>query len=419
MQQVAQYHWKRRATQLATLMLFVLVPVSGIFRIDLATASFVVFGQHVWWSNYALVFGLALMIATAPIITYMTIGTVWCGWACPQNMLSEWANKLTHKLLGKRASVDIGQNLQVAAAKNKPVNWIILALIFLGAAMVLAIVPFFFFFTPADVWSLVTFDSSSKLATFMRRLYYFAVFLVFLDIAVIRYFFCDYICVYRIGQRIFKTKDALHIEYDASRSADCTKCNYCSTSCITGINPTNLAIYDSCINCGECVDACNRLHAKSGTDGLLNFAIGEKKGRTSFGEKVREVLARFNWLVGAFFFAGLLSFGWGVYTQMQEQAQQQGQLAAQQKIQQLTEACKGKCAVPHAACTAGNLSACYQAAACECQCLLNTDPSNPSSGAWRQCVQQNTAKAATVTGRLPLSGTGKAAAATPALGAAK
>ncbi|MBI1175474.1 MAG: 4Fe-4S binding protein [Sideroxydans sp.] len=408
MQQATQFHWKRRLTQLITLLLFVLVPVSGIFRIDLTTASFVVFGQHIWWSNYALIFGLALMVATAPILTYMTIGTVWCGWACPQNLLSEWANKLTHKLLGKRASVDIDQSLQVAAAKNKPLNWIILTLAFLGAAMVLSVVPFFFFFTPADVWSLITFDSSNELATFMRRLYYFTVFLVFLDIAVIRYFFCDYICVYRIGQRIFKTKDALHIEYDASRSADCTKCNYCSASCITGINPTKFETYDSCINCGECVDACNRLHAKSGTYGLLSFGLGEAKGPTSFGKKLRAVLARSNWLVGAVFLAGLLMFGWGVHTQQQEQARQQAKQAVQQKILQLTGVCKGQCSAQHAACTAGNLSACYEAAACECQCLLKADPSSPSSGAWQQCVQQNTAKAAAVSGRR-LSGVGKSA----------
>ena len=358
MQQVEQFHWKRKLTQALTLALIILIPASGIFRIDLTTASFVVFGQQVLWSNYVLIFGLSLMIATIPIITYMTIGTVWCGWACPQNLLSEWANKLTFRFLGKRASVDIDQNLQIAAAKNKPLNWVILAITFLLAAMVLAVVPFFLFFSPAEVWGMITFDSSSQLAVFMHRLYYFAVFLLFLNIAVIRHFFCDYICVYRIGQRIFKTKDALHVDYDASRSADCTKCNYCKTSCITGIDPTNVASYDSCINCGECIDACNRLHAKNGAPGLLNFAIGERTGRTSFGEKVREVIARFNWLVGGIFLVGVAMFAWSVHTQMGELEKQQQQQIAQQQIARLTAVCKGQCEDQHAACKAGQLSAC-------------------------------------------------------------
>jgi len=75
-----------------------LIPATGLLRIDLATASFSILGHQIWWSNFILVSGLALIFATAPVLTYMTIGTVWCGWACPQNLLSEWANNLTHKL---------------------------------------------------------------------------------------------------------------------------------------------------------------------------------------------------------------------------------------------------------------------------------------------------------------------------------
>lgn len=399
MQQVEQFHWKRKLTQALTISLIILIPASGVFRIDLSTASFIIFGQQVLWSNYVLIFGLALMVATIPIITYMTIGTVWCGWACPQNMLSEWANNLTFKFLGKRASVDIDQNLKIAADKNKLLNWIILAVIFLLAAMVLAVVPFFLFYSPAEVWGMVTFDSSSQLAVFMHRLYYFAAFLLFLNIAVMRHFFCDYICIYRIGQRIFKTQDALHIEYDASRSADCTKCNYCKTTCITGIDPTNAGKYDSCINCGECIDACNRLHAKNGTLGLFNFAIGEKKGRTSFGEKVREVIVRFNWVVGGIFLAGIAMFAWGVNTQMGQVEHQRQQQVAQQQILKLAGACKGQCEAQHAACQAGQLSACFRAAACQCQCMLKADPTNPSSAQWQQCVKTNNEKAEQDVGR--------------------
>ena len=103
MKSIPPYRWKRRIVQFATLILIVLVPASGLLRIDLTSASFLILGHQVLWSNFTLVSGLALVFVTGPILTYMTIGTVWCGWACPQNLLSEWADKLTHKLLGKRA----------------------------------------------------------------------------------------------------------------------------------------------------------------------------------------------------------------------------------------------------------------------------------------------------------------------------
>ncbi len=309
-----QYHWKRRAVQIATIILIILIPASGLFRIDLTSASFMILGRQLWWSNIFFVFGLGIMIATAPIITYMTIGTVWCGWSCPQNTVSEWANNLTHKLLGKRANVDIdSEGLKVAEAKNKAVNWIVLALSFIAVSLLLGIVPFLFFYPPGEVWSFFTFSSASKISRFMQQLYIVVVILILMDIAVIRYFWCDYICLYRIGQRIFRTKDALHVKYDAERSGDCAKCNYCATSCITGIDPTDVKIDDSCINCGECIDACNRLHEKKGGHGLLQFRLSEEQHSDNLRGYLVRMASRFNWWVGTIFLIGCLMFLWGIY----------------------------------------------------------------------------------------------------------
>lgn len=386
-----QYHGKRRAVQLATLLLIALVPAVGLFRVDLTTASFSILDRQIWWSNFTLVAGLALIVATAPIITYMTIGAVWCGWACPQNLLSEWANGLTHKLLGKRASVDVGgEGLVVAASKNKLLNWVILAVAFLAAALVLGIIPFLFFFSPTEVWSFFSFSASQKLSGFMRQLYFFGVFLIFVDIAVVRYFWCDYACLYRIGQRIFKTQDAFHVAYDASRSADCTKCNYCATECITGIQPKAIKIYDSCIDCGECIDACNRLHEKSGAPGLLRFELGETGAAPTWRDKLRDVVSHFNWLVGALFAAGCVLTVWGFESQ---ELPPPPPTQAEQQAHQLSAMCRSQCAPQLNLCRGGSKAGCFRAAACQCQCSLEHEPANPESTNWRRCVQKNTESA--------------------------
>lgn len=401
-----QYHGKRRAVQLATLFLIALIPAVGLFRIDLTTASFSILDHQIWWSNFTLVFGLAIIVATAPIITYMTIGTVWCGWACPQNLLSEWANSLTHKLLGKRANVDVGgEGMKVAASKNKAINWIILALIFLAASLALGVIPFLFFYSPAEVWSFFTQDSGAQLSKFMQRLYYFCVFLIFIDIAVIRYFWCDYACLYRIGQKIFKTRDALHVTYDASRSADCAKCNYCATECIVGIQPTHIKIYDSCIDCGECIDACNRLHEKSGTHGLLCFELGEMGSAPTWRDKIRDVMLRFNWWVGALFLAGCIMSVWGILSQPQEGVPKA--TPAEQRAHQIAEQCRSQCTPQLTACKGGSMSACYLSAACQCQCSLDRDPLNSASSEWRECVRKNTANADAANSKNPIAGFGK------------
>ncbi len=389
---LSQYRWKRRIVQLATLLLITLIPALGLLRIDLTTASFSILGKQIWWSNVSLMLGMALVFATVPIIIYMTMGTVWCGWACPQNLLSEWANGLTHKLLGKRANVDVaGEGLKVSAAKNKAANWIILALIFLGAAFLLALIPFLFFYSFADLWSFFTSSSSAKLSAFMQRLYFFTVFLIFIDISVVRYFFCDYACLYRIGQKIFKTKGSLHVTYDSSRSSACTKCNYCATTCITGIQPTHIKTYDNCIDCGECIDACNRLHAKSGAHGLLSFEFGGKGNTSTWREKLSVVLSRFNWLVGGFFLMGAAMMIWGIYSQ--PQLPPPVPLAEQQKAIQTAKVCNSQCSRQQALCKGGSMAGCYQAAYCKCECFLQQDPFNASSVKWQQCVQINKAHA--------------------------
>ncbi|MFZ5503413.1 MAG: 4Fe-4S binding protein, partial [Pseudomonadota bacterium] len=90
-----QYHWKRRATQFATLAVIVLIPLTGLLRIDLQAGNFVILGRQIWWSDYSLMLGFWIMLSTGAAMTYSTIGTIWCGWACPQNSLSELVNLFT------------------------------------------------------------------------------------------------------------------------------------------------------------------------------------------------------------------------------------------------------------------------------------------------------------------------------------
>ncbi|MDX8400151.1 MAG: 4Fe-4S binding protein [Gallionellaceae bacterium] len=309
-----KFHWFRRATQLGTILLFILIPATGLFRIDLVAGNFVVLDRQIAWSDFNLMLGFMLMLAAGMVMTYSTIGTVWCGWACPQNTVSEWANKLTHKLLGKHANVDIeSDGLQVAAEKNKVLNWIILGLYFFSASLVLGIIPFFYFFPPEQLWSLLSSDADPGLAQFMRRLYLVSVFAVFIDIAALRYFWCNYACLYRFGQRFFKINDGLHVAYDAERSSSCSKCNYCASSCIVGINPSQFKSSDTCIDCGECIDACDKLQGKNGKPGLLQFKLGGESASKSSHGTIAKLLARLNWVALIFVIGGLM-FAWGIHT---------------------------------------------------------------------------------------------------------
>jgi polyferredoxin len=311
-----RFHWKRRVVQIVTLALAIMIPASGLFRIDPEAGAFVVLDRQIWFSDFFLMAGLWIFLLSGLVMLYSTAGTVFCGWVCPQNSLSEWANYLMKKLLGKRAEVSLnGEAPKVAALKNKALNWLLLLAAFLLASMLIALIPLFYFYPPDLVWNFVILKDDARLAGSLHWIYSVCVLIIFLDIALIRHFWCRFSCIYRVWQHSFKTKQTLHVTYDASRSDECAKCNYCATSCFIDIDPRKTDIYDSCINCGECIDACNQLHAKDGQPGLLRFELGERKqqNRRNFRTAAVTLLARAGWMSG-FAVTGAALFVWGLWT---------------------------------------------------------------------------------------------------------
>ncbi len=311
-------HLARRAVQAGIIAIAILIPASGLFRIDPVAGAFVVLNRQIWFSDFFLMFGLWIMIATSAVMLYSTAGTVFCGWACPQNTMAEWANYMTRKLLGKRAEVSLEGNAPiVAASKRKAVNWIMLGASFLAAALFFGIIPLFYFYSPRDVLAFVTFSPDRHLAKSLHYIYFVCVIIILLDIAVIRHFWCRFSCIYRVWQHFFRTKETLHVLYDESRSADCAKCNYCVTACFIGLDPKKTDLYDSCINCGECINACDRLHAKEGGKGLLSFEMGERKKEkyrgASFRDNVGSLVSRVSW-TGPITLLGFAMFVWGLYS---------------------------------------------------------------------------------------------------------
>lgn len=310
----SKFHWRRRVVQALVLVIAMLIPLTGLLRIDPVAGAFVVLDRQIWWSDFSIVFGLWLVLASGLVLMYSFVGTAFCGWACPQNTLSELANRWTYKLLGRRADVSLaGEKMKVAASKNRVVNWLLLGLIILAAAMLFSLIPLLYFYPPEVVWSFITLREDERLAASLHYIYSIFVIIFFVDIAFIRHFWCRFMCVYKIWQHGFKTSQSLYVAYDKSRAESCEKCNYCVTSCFLGIDPRDTDMYDSCINCGECVDACNELQAKKGQPGLLSFSLGERRqGRSGWlMGRLGSLSTRMKWTV-PFSIFGLGMFLWGL-----------------------------------------------------------------------------------------------------------
>ncbi len=310
----SKLHWRRRTVQLMVLVIAMLIPLTGLLRIDPIAGAFVVLDRQVWWSDFFIIFGLWLVLASGLVLMYSFAGTAFCGWACPQNTLSELANKWTYKLLGRRADVSLaGEKMKVATSKNRVVNWLLLGLIILAAAMVFSLIPLLYFYPPDVVWSFITLHPDERLAASLHYIYTIFVIIFFVDIAFIRHFWCRFMCVYKIWQHGFRTSQSLYVAYDKTRADACEKCNYCVTSCFLGLDPRDTDMYDSCINCGECIDACNELQAKKSEPGLLAFSLGEREqGRSGWLlGRLGSLSTRMKWTI-PFSLLGLGMFVWGL-----------------------------------------------------------------------------------------------------------
>jgi len=311
-----RYHLKRRLLQIAILLLLVLIPVSGLFRFDPENGALVVLGWQIWFADFFLISGLWITLLSILVAMYSIAGTVFCGWICPQNTMAEWANYMTRKFLGKRAEVSLnGESAKVAAAKNKALNWIILGSTFLLASMMFSLLPLLYFYPPDVVWSFITLREDARLAGSLHWIYSVWVMIILLDIAVLRHFWCRFACVYKVWQHSFKTKETLHVVYDTSRADECEKCNYCATTCFIDLDPRNTAVFDSCINCGDCIDACNNLQAKKGSTGLLKFELGQRKQTdvNRLRDNSISLLSRLRWTI-PFASVGLIFLAWGIWS---------------------------------------------------------------------------------------------------------
>ncbi|OIO70191.1 MAG: ferredoxin [Zetaproteobacteria bacterium CG12_big_fil_rev_8_21_14_0_65_55_1124] len=326
----------RRYMQIATLILLVLIPASGLFRIDVAAGGVLMWDRLVWFSDMFIIMGFWIFIASLLVMMYSLVGSVFCGWMCPQNTVSEWANNLTDRLLGRRAKMmdTTGTRMQIAVRRKSLLNYLILGSLLFGASLVYALIPMFYFYSPQAIWSFVSFQYDEELAGGLHWIYMVCVFVMLIDIVAIRHLMCKYMCIYRVWQHSFKTRDTLHVSYDASRSDHCSNCNYCVDSCFLDIDPRQPEVFDSCVNCGACVVACDELHSKSKKlqgPGLLRLSFGDEwKGKYrgalgSFFSRARA--ATLATLIGAGMFAyGIVSYEPASFSVYRGEAQQGDQL---------------------------------------------------------------------------------------------
>ena len=253
---------QRRLIQLGFFVVFALLPLFDLFRFDFTISRFYFFRNEIWLDEWTLIW-LALMFAMWLVgAASLILGRVYCAYACPQMVFSEFANDLD--ALAKRIARKISSNGRGAAVRA-------VSLALLAPVSVLFSVLFMAYFAPLPevVRRLARFD----VGPWVGLLGLLTAVLFFLDFAFLRERFCRSVCPYGLLQGILEDGRSLHVAYSEA-TGPCIQCNLCAKVCPMEIDIRNGPYQIECTRCGNCIDACNLILGKKKRPGLLAFDFG-------------------------------------------------------------------------------------------------------------------------------------------------
>ena len=257
-----RYARQRRLIQLGFLVVFAVLPLFDLFRFDFTISRFYFFRNEIWLDEWTLIW-LALMFAMWLVgAASLILGRVYCAYACPQMVFSEYANDLD--AFAKRIVRKISANGRGAAVR-------VVSLALLAPASILFSLLFMAYFAPLP--EVVRRLARLDVGPWVGLLGAITAVLFFLDFAFLREGFCRSACPYGLLQGILEDGRSLHVAYSEA-TGPCIQCNLCAKVCPMEIDIRNGPYQIECTRCGNCIDACNLILGKKKRPGLLAFDFG-------------------------------------------------------------------------------------------------------------------------------------------------
>jgi len=243
-----KWRWIFAAFEAAVLLGLPFVTINGqsALRFDVPSLRFYFFGTSIAIDESYLLLMALLFLVFLFIALTMLFGRLWCGWVCPQTVLSDLTGFLDRAWGLKRAVLLLP---------------VVLLSILVAADLIWYFVSPYEFISmlgtsPVILWSFVSLSL-----------------IIFIDLVFIRRIFCKTVCPYAKLQSVLFDDRTLLIAYDPAMSPECMGCAACKRDC-----PVDIDIRDgqdmACISCAECIDACTRMRAKVGKGSLVGYFRG-------------------------------------------------------------------------------------------------------------------------------------------------
>ena len=317
--------WRRR-TQTGFFILFLLAPALNLLRFDLNETQLWFLGMRWSLGIDALSHGevtatqaaLNLILrAFVPgvlfIVTFLGIayhyGRIYCGWLCPHFSAVETLNSLLHRACGKLSLWDrtTTQRAGIEPAKRW---WPLFALSCVIMGFAWAITLLTYLLPPAQIWGGLF---AGNLTPGPTRFLVIGTLLFTLEFAFARHLFCRFGCAVGLFQSLawMANPRGMVVAFTRERARDCKTCrnetadgkeiprasaltalpgNACDAVCPMRLHPRNVKrLMFSCVQCGQCLTACDATQSAQHRTPTLQWEIGEAALRETLRQRREEL----------------------------------------------------------------------------------------------------------------------------------
>jgi len=301
---------------------FIKVNGDPLFLFDVINRRFILFGQ-IFWPQDSYLFAILMLTFIVFIVVFtVSLGRLWCGWACPQTIFMEMVFRRIEYWIDGDASQQrklAKQNLNFEKLWKRLLKFTIFALI----ALLISNTLFAWVIGVDSLFEIMQEPISENRSAFIGMMV-LAGFLMFVY-SWFREQVCLLLCPYGRLQSVLLDSNTIVVAYDYKRGeprgnyrkgedrrntdkGDCIDCHACIDVCPTAIDIRNGTQLE-CVNCTACIDACNKTMERVGLPkGLIRF---DSEKAISIGKKLKlnaRLIAYIAVLLALFTFLNVLLF---------------------------------------------------------------------------------------------------------------
>ena len=186
-----------------------------------------------------------LLSMLIPVAFTFAFGRAFCGWLCPQNLFSEFADKASQKIMGRRI---------LSFTPTAIPRHVVLVLILAGCFA--AGFPLANLISAPGIISVQT-NSIMTSGTIGAESALIGIILAG-EMFILRRFWCNYVCAVGGFLGLFRCTKTLRVAFIEDTGHKCTQCGECRKACQLDLDPMGTKIYPLCHNCGDCIAACEK-----------------------------------------------------------------------------------------------------------------------------------------------------------------